>query len=353
MAIKFKKMIRYIVAISLFVLASCESGIEEPEPGNLPEADFIFQVQTTNGRAVSFASTSQDATSLIWDFGDNIGRSFAVSPTYTFAQNGTYSVRLTVGNKAGIDTKTVSITVEGPNDPIPNFDVSFTGVSSLLRVNLTNTSELGATYLWNFGDGQTSTIQNPGFHQYANSGTYQIELAVSNAAGTVTRRKRTTINVIDGSKILKTWKFRENPYFVSAYPVKGNGNSSLPYFVLRNGSLAYESMLLSCELNDRYSFAGTTYTNTNQGDGRVFESRNECKTIAAVAPATFEIRRSSLTSFVVDTGATYFGDLKAGPEGFVYDIVELSDTILVLSYLRADETNPALLERAVMVFQPE
>jgi hypothetical protein len=55
----------------------------------------------------------------------------------------------------------------------------------------------------------------------------------------------------------------------------------------------------------------------------------------------------------VDTGATYFGDLKAGPEGFVYDIVELSDTILVLSYLRADETNPALLERAVMVFQPE
>jgi PKD repeat protein len=343
----------------VLTLVACESGIEEPDPGNPPTANFIFQVQTTNGRAVSFASTSNGATSVVWDFGDGIGRSFVAAPSYTFARNGTYTIKLTAINRAGIDTKTETISVEGTNDPIANFETTFTGVSNLLQVNLVNTSEFGATYLWNFGDGNTSSAQNPGTHQYAASGTYQIELAVTNAAGTVTRRRRTTIAVIDGSTIQRTWKFRSEPYRINAYPVKDTvinmqtiQRPSKTYFVLRNGSLAYESTLLPCELNDRYAFGGVNFSTNNNGDGRVFESRNECRPVAAVNPSIFSIRRVSLTNFVVDTGATYMGDLKAGPDGFVYDIVELSGSILVVSYIRADQTNPNLLERVVMVFEP-
>lgn len=343
----------------LLMLVACDSGIDDPDPGSIPSANFIFQVQTTNGRAVSFASTSSGATSLVWDFGDGIGRSFIAAPTYTFARNGTYTIKLTAINRAGIDSKTETITVEGPNDPIPNFEVNFTGTSNLLQVNLVNTSEFGSTYLWNFGDGNTSSAQNPGTHQYAAPGTYQIELAVSNAAGTVTRRRRTTIAVIDGSMFQRTWKFRTEPYRVNAYPVKDTvinnqtiQRPSKTYFVLRNGSLAYESSLLPCELNDRYTFSGASFSTNNGGDGRVFESRNECRPVAAVNPSLFTVRRVSLTDFVVDTGATYLGDLKAGPDGFVYDIVELSNSILVLSYIRADQTNPNLLERVVMVFEP-
>jgi PKD repeat protein len=343
---------RYFVYLLAILFISCQSEIEIPEAGPVPVADFIFQIQVNNGRTVSFASTSKDATSLIWDFGDDLGRSFAIAPTYSFASNGTYMVKLTAVNKAGIHTKEVSISVQGPNDPVANFDVEFTGVTSFLQVKLTNTSEFGSSYIWNFGDGQTSTQQDPDSHQYASAGTYQIELAVSNAAGTVTRRKRTTLNVIDGTKIARAWKFKTTPYRVAAYPVNG-ANPSQPYFVLRSGSLAYESNLLSCELNDRYTFASTSFTTTNGGDGRVFESRNECKIIAEVPSSMFGIHRTSLTSFVVDTGATYLGDLKAGSNGFVYDIVELTDTVLVVSYLRADETNPALLERVVMVFEPQ
>ncbi len=343
---------RVSIFLLLITLSACETGIESPDPGAPPTANFIFQTQVTNGRIVSFASTSDNATSLIWDFGDNIGRSFVPAPTYAFERNGTYTVKLTAVNRAGLNTISRTITVEGPNDPIANFQVNFTGVSNLLQVNLTNTSEFGATYLWNFGDGQTSTAQNPGSHQYANGGTYQIELAVTNAAGTVTRRRRTTISVMDASRILRTWKFSPMPYRVAAYPVKG-GAPSQPYFVLRNGSLAYESMLLPCELNDRYSFSGTTFSTNHAGDARVFESRNECRPIPPVESSIFGIRRTSLSSFVVDTGATFLGDLKSGADGFVYDIVELTDSVLVVSYMRNDQTNPALLERVVMVFVPE
>lgn len=48
-------------------------------------------------------------------------------------------------------------------------------------VTLTNTSSAGAwNYLWDFGDGQTSTEANVGQHTYASYGTYTITLTVSN-----------------------------------------------------------------------------------------------------------------------------------------------------------------------------
>jgi PKD repeat protein len=347
---------KYLFLFLSVCLLSCQSEIEDPEPGPLPVADFIFQVQVNEGRKVNFASTSKDASFLIWDFGDNVGKGFSNSLTYEYLQNGTYTVKLTVGNKAGINTKEVTLTVQDENDPIPDFSIDFSSIGNLLQVGLTNTSQFGFSYLWKFGDGQTSTLANPGIHQYAASGTYEIELAATNEAGTVTRRKRIMVSVLDGTKISsttgKTWKFRTAPYRVAQYPVNGS-NPSQPYFVLRNGILAYESILQACELNDRYTFNNTTYINADGGDARVFESRNECKTIVTPSPSAFSINRSSLTSFTLNTGATYLGDLKASSDGFIYEVVELSDTILVVSYVRADQTNPALQERVVMVFEPE
>jgi gliding motility-associated-like protein len=65
---------------------------------------------------IPFTNLSNDAASQSWDFGDGIGTSTVTSPTYTYAQPGTYTVTLTVVNGLtcnGQDLATRTIVVAG------------------------------------------------------------------------------------------------------------------------------------------------------------------------------------------------------------------------------------------------
>jgi hypothetical protein len=53
-------------------------------------------------------------------------------------------------------------------------------VKSAMSVELLNTSRYATSYLWDFGDGQTSTEKNPGTYTYAQEGTYTITLTATN-----------------------------------------------------------------------------------------------------------------------------------------------------------------------------
>jgi PKD repeat protein len=71
----------------------------------LPEAKFI--VSATRGIAplkVEFLDLSENSTNWEWNFGDG-NRSVAKSPSYTYTTPGNYTVRLTVGNEYGNDSK--------------------------------------------------------------------------------------------------------------------------------------------------------------------------------------------------------------------------------------------------------
>ncbi|MEI6852944.1 MAG: PKD domain-containing protein, partial [Bacteroidota bacterium] len=97
---------------------------------------------------------------------------YSTTQTITVTANGTYSVSVTDANGcANYDTLTVT------SHPAPygsfgysinNFDITFT-----------NTSVNANSWLWNFGDGQTSSLSNP-IHSYASSGIYYVSLTVSN-----------------------------------------------------------------------------------------------------------------------------------------------------------------------------
>lgn len=66
---------------------------------------------------------------------------------------------------------------------------------SPLTVQFTSTSTGNpVTYLWDFGNGNTSTLQNPGAN-FITPGTYTISLTVSNASGNHTRVKTAFITV--------------------------------------------------------------------------------------------------------------------------------------------------------------
>jgi PKD repeat protein len=70
-----------------------------------------------------------------------------------------------------------------PAAPLPFFNPSSTSVSTNVPVTFTSTSTgCISTYLWNFGDGQISTLANP-THAYSAAGTNYVTLAVTNAYG--------------------------------------------------------------------------------------------------------------------------------------------------------------------------
>ncbi|MGX5915685.1 S8 family serine peptidase [Aliidiomarina sp. Khilg15.8] len=96
---------------------------------------------------------------------------------------------LAVSDNAGLDTGTLNswsleLTVLQEGEPVPgepeaDFEYSVDG----MMVNFTDTSEADydiVSYDWDFGDGASSSIQNPQ-HTYAAEGTYQVTLTVEDS----------------------------------------------------------------------------------------------------------------------------------------------------------------------------
>lgn len=69
-----------------------------------------------------------------------------------------------------------------PETPVASFQFAI-GETDFLEVSFTNYSQNATSYLWNFGDGETSTETDP-VHTYAASGDYSVKLTASNSAGT-------------------------------------------------------------------------------------------------------------------------------------------------------------------------
>nr|WP_319377584.1 PKD domain-containing protein [uncultured Methanoregula sp.] len=151
-----------------------------------------FSAGTTSGSApltVQFTDQSTGTpTGWLWDFGDGSSTNATVqSPVHTYANAGTYTVNLTATNTAGSNTvsKTGYITVaSGTVAPIAAFGSDVTSGAAPLTVKFLDISENEPTsWLWDFGDGSTSTVQNA-THTYTAAGSYAVNLTVTNAAGT-------------------------------------------------------------------------------------------------------------------------------------------------------------------------
>jgi PKD repeat protein len=153
---------------------------------NMPISNYTFTQNQTTLNCTD--ATSGSPNSWSWTFGDG-GTSSIASPSHTYATAGTYSVCLISGNGCGIDTACQSVTITCVS-PTSNY----TKTINYLTAAFTNTSTgLPTSYLWNFGDGTTSTLQNP-THSYATSGTYNACLTTTNVCGTNTFCQNVIIN---------------------------------------------------------------------------------------------------------------------------------------------------------------
>lgn len=166
-------------------------------PGNLPQANFSYSV---NGLQVSFFNQSTDATSYRWFFGDEIlpflPSDTTENPTHTYAQYGTYNVKLVALNECGSDTIVITIVLECPgNMPMASFTYN---ILSDGTVEFTSTSTDATQWKWFFGDFDYfpllpgDTVENP-THTYLFSGTYTVYLIVYNECGSDTISQNITI----------------------------------------------------------------------------------------------------------------------------------------------------------------
>jgi len=151
----------------------------------LPVADFTWApVDPVLGEVVEFTDLSTgDPTSWLWDFGDGSG-STQQNPTHVFTDPGVYTVSLTVANAAGQDTHVEQLVF--PEPPAAGFAWAPVSPQIGQLVEFTDLSTGDPTsWLWGFGDGGTSTQQNPA-HTYSAAGTYDVSLTVTNTWGSDT-----------------------------------------------------------------------------------------------------------------------------------------------------------------------
>ncbi|SHI90665.1 Por secretion system C-terminal sorting domain-containing protein [Hymenobacter daecheongensis DSM 21074] len=81
------------------------------------------------------------------------------------------------------------------NPPVAAFTSNYVPAACVNPVQFTDQSQNAPTsWLWNFGDGTTSTLQNPS-HQYTTSGTYTVALTATNAFGSNTSTRTSYLTV--------------------------------------------------------------------------------------------------------------------------------------------------------------
>jgi len=197
-----------IYTVSLNVTNACGWDDETKENyitvGGLPTADFeADKISCCAPLSVNFTDLSdpnnKEITSWAWDFGDG-NTSTDQHPSHTYNDPGIYTVSLNVTNACGwdVETKENYITVGGL--PSADFNATPTNGCAPLRVNFTDLSDGNGkeiiSWSWDFGDGGTSTSQNPS-HTYTDPGTYTVSLNVSNGCGSDTEAKENYITARD------------------------------------------------------------------------------------------------------------------------------------------------------------
>jgi uncharacterized repeat protein (TIGR03803 family) len=146
----------------------------------------------TNGRApltVSFTAAGTDSAGRAvgnwnWDFGDG-STSTAQNPSHTYTNSGTFSILLSedanglpmAGSAFSITASSLALAfTANPSNGLEPLTVAFTSAGVDSGGNPITSRN------WDFGDGSTSTAQNPS-HIYTTSGTFSVSLTATNNLG--------------------------------------------------------------------------------------------------------------------------------------------------------------------------
>ncbi len=221
-------------------LKSCPSPVSVPVDVTVGAGTLVagFSSDKTSGDAplaVKFTDASAGSpTSWNWSFGDTQS-STEQSPSHTYTQPGSYTVRLIVSNgtKSDTSTKNAYITVQEVTNVTADFQGNATKGPAPFTVKFSDLSTGGpAAWSWDFGDGSAAATVNNPEHTYTVPGVYSVTLKVTKNSKDFTITKKDYITVDTGSISVN-----ENPTSsgssMSIIPNPTSGSSILRYYSTR------------------------------------------------------------------------------------------------------------------------
>ncbi|OOQ61664.1 PKD domain-containing protein [Mucilaginibacter pedocola] len=267
----------YVSIVAINTCATFEST-ERIKFEAYPKPAPNFTADVTSGCKaikVTFANTTPangatppQSLTYEWDFGDGSAHFFGYTPlphVYT-AKSTSYTVTLTVTNLStgcnDVITKPNFIQVT----PAPNvdFEASPGFVTKIPNYHFafddkTSGNPNPVAWAWDFGDGATSTQQNPG-HTYADTGTYKVTLRVTNRDGCdsiVTHNVQIT-GVPGQLYIPNAFMPASSTSELRTFVMKGSGIESWRFQIFNNwGQLVWETTKLSSTGEPTETWDGT------------------------------------------------------------------------------------------------
>ncbi len=198
----------YISSLSVITDVGCisDTAYRTVNLTLLPQAKFGAALPYCAGKPITFtdSSTVSGGATLAkwyWDFGDGTPVVIATSNApqmHTYASAGTYTATLKVETTTGCQSLVYSQLINVRVNPLAAFNLVGNICMPQGTATFTNATTISdgssLTYLWNFGDGNTSTAINP-VHNYSGLGPYNVSLTATSTNGCSDDTVRTISNI--------------------------------------------------------------------------------------------------------------------------------------------------------------
>jgi PKD repeat protein len=241
-------------------------------PATQPTANFT---QNCTNLACTFYDRSTDVggtiTSWNWNFGNGV-TSTAQNPSYSYPSAGTYNVSLTVRDNAGVtNTKSQAVSVSAPvvtSQVTANFVQSCTSLACTFSDRSTVVGSTITSWSWNFGNGVTSTAQNPSY-TYPSAGTYTVSLTVRDNLGTTNTKSQSVTVSAPAATTINLSAYGYYYYGRDYVRLTYSGATTQYVDVYRNG-IKIGTISNTGSATDATGFVGSTtliYKVCNQGSG--------------------------------------------------------------------------------------
>ena len=229
-------------------------------------ANFYYEPDSLDELTVNFFDSSSGMiTRSLWDFGDG-AFSEESNPTHVFPWPGSYSVCLSVfSDTLGFYCfDTYCLDVEIVYSLSSNFSFTLDTISGLINNYYFTDISIGNadTWLWDFGDGNVSTLQNT-THQYSEPGEYEVCLEVS-------RSFPNNVTYTDTyCQTIKTPSYFDfgGQVFINNFPMNNySGDTTIVDTGMAFLYRKYENTLIPVDTNIFYYYGYYWFTQVREGD---------------------------------------------------------------------------------------